>query len=111
MPQYQGIPNIPNEKIPQWQYDLLAAMKENLEILMGVRGNTPALTTDFIRVNVQDRQVMKQVSARGEITTSAAGGVPTATDYIRLLNDVQLLAADVSKIQDALNTLIKNTRQ
>lgn len=111
MPQYQGIPNIPNEKIPQWQYDLLAAMKENLEILMGARGDTPAVTTDLIQVSAQDRQVMKQVSARGELTTSAAAGVPTGVDYIRLLNDVQFLAADVAKIQDALNTLIRNTRQ
>lgn len=111
MPQYQGIPNIPNEKIPQWQYDVLAAMKENLEILMGARGDTPAVTTDFIRVVPQNWQLMTQVSARGEFTTSAASGVPTIGDYILLLNDVQQLAADVARIQDALNTLIKNTRQ
>jgi hypothetical protein len=111
MPQYQGIPNIPNESIPQWQYDVLAAMKENLEILMGVRGDTPAVTTDLVRVSPQNWQLMTQVSARGEFTTSAATGVPTIADYIRLLNDVQLLASDVARIQDALNTLIKNTRQ
>lgn len=110
MPQYQGLPAIPNEKLPQWQYDILAALKENIEIMMGARGPGRSVTNDTIGVVPQQFQVMTQVSARGELTTSAAGGVPTGADYIKLLNDVQQLAADVAKIQDALNALLQNLR-
>lgn len=110
MPRYQGLPAIPNEKIPQWQYDVLAALKENIEIMMGARGPGRAVTNDTIGVTPQNFQVMTQVSARGEFTTNAAVGVPTITDYIKLLNDVQQMAADVAKIQDAFNTLLQNLR-
>lgn len=111
MPQFQGMPAIPNDKIPQWQYDLLSAMKENIEILMGTRGPGRAVTNDTVGVQPQRFQIMTQVSARGEFTTNAATGVPTIADYIRLLNDVQQLAADVAKIQDALNALLRNMRE
>lgn len=114
MPKFQGIPAIPNEKIPQWQYDLLSAMKENLEILMGSRGPGRAVTNDRIGVAAQNFQVMTQVSARGDYVNTTAGlnasGAPTVADYIKLLNDVQQLATDVGKIQDALNALLQNTR-
>jgi len=115
MPKFQGIPSIPNEKIPQWQYDLLSAFKENIEILMGQRGPGRSVTNDAIGVIPQDRQVMKLVSARGDgnynTTQLAANGSPTLADYYKLLNDTQQLATDVAKIQEALNTLLTNLRQ
>lgn len=115
MPKFQGIPAIPNEKIPQWQYDLLSAFKENLEILMGQRGPGRSVTNDALGVIPQDYQVMTQVSARGDsvfnTTQLAANGCPTLADYYKLLNDVQQLATDVAKIQNALNVLLQNMRQ
>lgn len=114
MPKFQGIPAIPNEKIPQWQYDLLAALKENIEILMGSRGPGRAITNDTIKVAPQFFQVMTQVSARGDYIDTTAGlnasGAPSLADYTKLLNDVQQLASDVAKIQDALNALLQQTR-
>lgn len=115
MPQFQGIPALPMEKMPQWQYDLLLAMKENIEILMGQRGPGRAVTNDTIGVTPEDRQGMKQLSARGDFyaidTGSGIINVPQLQDYVDLLNDVQQLATDVAKIQDALNALITNTRR
>ena len=111
MPQYQGIPSIPNEKIPQWQYDVLAAMKENLEILMGQRGPGRAITNDAVPVVPQEFQLMTQVTARGDNYLISGVYVPTLGDYTKLLNDVQQLAADVAKIQDALNALLQNLRK
>ncbi len=114
MPQYQGLPAIPSEQIPQWQYDILSAMKENIEIMMGQRGPGRSVTNDTVNVIAADRQVMKQLSARGdfyELTTS--GGqifFPTRDDYVKLLNDTQQLAIDVANIQAALNTLLENLR-
>ena len=110
MPGFQGMPAIPNEKIPQWQYDHMSAAKENLEILMGSRGPGRAVTNDTIGVAPQTWQVMTQLSAQGEYTTSAAGGVPTIADYVKLLNDVQQLASDVAKIASGLNALLENLR-
>jgi hypothetical protein len=111
MPQYQGIPAIPNEKIPQWQYDVLAAMKENLEIMMGQRGPGRAITNDAVPVVPQEFQLMTQVTARGDNYLISGVYVPTLGDYTKLLNDVQQLAADVAKIQDALNALLQNLRK
>lgn len=115
MAQYQGIPALPMEKMPQWQYDLLLALKENLEILMGQRGPGRAVTNDTIGVEPQDRQEMRQLSARGDFyaidTGSGIINVPQLQDYVKLLNDVQQLATDVAKIQEALNALLTNTRR
>ncbi|MCH9837311.1 hypothetical protein K0U83_16735 [bacterium] len=114
MPQYQGLPAIPSEEIPQWQYDILSSMKENLEIMMGQRGPGRTVTNDAIGVEAAERQTMKQLSARGdfyELTTT--GGViyfPTRDDYVKLLNDTQQLAIDVANIQSALNALLENLR-
>ena len=115
MPKFQGIPSIPNEKIPQWQYDLLAAFKENIEIMMGQRGPGRSISNDTLGVTPQNLQVMTQVSARGDAnyntTQFAANGSPTLQDYYKLLNDVQQLAADVAKIQNAFNALLENMRR
>ena len=111
MPQYTGIPAIPNEGLPQWQYDLLQAMKENIEIMMGQRGPGRAVTNDTIGVVPQNFQTMRQLSARGDFVVVGAFNVPVLEDYTKLLNDVQQLATDVSKIQDALNALLQNARQ
>lgn len=111
MPQYAGLPAIPNEGLPQWQYDLLAAMKENIEIMMGVRGPGRAVTNDTLGVTPADFQTMRQISARGDYVTVGSFNVPVQEDYVKLLNDVQQLATDVSKIQDALNALLQNMRQ
>ena len=110
MPQFQGIPAVPNENIAQWQYDLLSAFKENLEILMAQRGAGRAVTNDTIGVQPAQFQQMRQVSARGDYVVIGAFNVPVLEDYIKLLNDVQQLATDVATIQDALNALLQNLR-
>lgn len=110
MPQYRGIPTVPNDKLPQWQYDLFTALQENQEIMMGQRGPGRVVTNDSIGVEPANRQLMTLISARGDGTTSAASGVPLLSDYVKLLNDVQQLAVDVAKIQQAFNALLTNLR-
>jgi hypothetical protein len=115
MPKFQGIPAIPSEQIPQWQYDVLAAMKENIEIMLGQRGPGRVVTNDSVSVEPAERQIMKQLSARGDYFTISTGGgsidVPARSDYIKLLNDMQQLAVDVANIQNALNALLQNVRK
>lgn len=112
MPQFQGIPALPMEKMPQWQYDLLLALKENLEILMGQRGPGRAVTNDTVGVIPDERQVMVQLTARGDFYSINTGSgiidVPQLADYITLLNNVQQLATDVATIQQAFNALLSN---
>ena len=110
MPKFQGIPAIPPEKIEQWQYDVLAALKENVEIMLGQRGPGRVVTNDTLGVEPADRQIMKQLSARGNYYNISGASVPTIDDYINLLNDVQQLAIDVSNIQSAVNALIANMK-
>lgn len=114
MPQFQGIPALPMEKMPQWQYDLLLAIKEDLEILMGQRGPGRAITNDTVGVVPEERQLMTQLSARGDFyaidTGSGIINVPQLSDYVKLLNDVQQLASDVARIQQAFNALLTNMR-
>jgi hypothetical protein len=114
MPKFQGIPAIPPEKVQQWQYDVLAAMKENIEILLGQRGPGRVVTNDSILVEAAERQIMKQLSARGDYyNLTTTGGViqfPRLDDYVKLLNDVQQLSIDVNNIQEALNALLANMK-
>jgi hypothetical protein len=53
---------------------------------------------------------MTQISARGDNYLISGVYVPTLADYTKLRNDVQQLALDVAKIQDALNALLQNLR-
>jgi|AntAceMinimDraft_6_1070360.scaffolds.fasta_scaffold10976_2 hypothetical protein len=110
MPKFQGIPAIPPEKIEQWQYDVMSALKENVEIMLGQRGPGRVVTNDSLGVEAADRQTMKQISARGNYYVISGVEVPTIDDYINLLNDVQQLAIDVSNIQSALNALLTNMK-
>jgi hypothetical protein len=110
MPKFQGIPAIPPEKIDQWQYDVMSALKENVEIMLGQRGPGRVITNDTLGVEPADRQAMKQLSARGNYYSISGAQVPAIDDYINLLNDVQQLAIDVSNIQQALNALLTNMR-
>lgn len=111
MPQFQGIPAIPNENIPTWQLDLLQAFKENLEILMGQRGPGRAVTNDAVTTIPQTFITMRQISARGDFVTAGGFNLPVVEDYKKLMSDVQQLATDVAKMQDALNALLLNLRQ
>jgi hypothetical protein len=82
--------------------------------LLGQRGPGRVTTNDTVGVEVADRQVMKQLSARGDFynLTTTGGDIqfPKLDDYVKLLNDTQQLAIDVANIQSALNTLLKNMK-
>lgn len=110
MPKFQGIPAIPPEKVEQWQYDVMSALKENVEIMLGQRGPGRVITNDTLGVEPAERQTMKQLSARGNYYNISGALVPTIDDYVNLLNDVQQLAIDVSNIQQALNALLVNMK-
>ena len=66
---FTAIPTVPLAGIEPWQVQLLSAMKENIELLTGTRGEadfaSAALTRAALTVSPPAEQVMTQVSAQG----------------------------------------------
>ena len=47
-PRFTAIPNIPQQGLTDWQFVTLNAMKENLELLIGARGNSAVSAAAFL---------------------------------------------------------------
>jgi hypothetical protein len=97
-----------------WQYQMLGAIKENVELLVGARGEkdgaSRAITKAAITVIQAPEQSMRQVTAQGTAVNLEGAIVPAMDDYIELLKNVQALANDVASIRATLNTLITQLR-
>lgn len=111
---FAAIPAVPQSNLNPWEFATLNALKENVEILTGARGDATAANRALIRGQVTvagaPNQTMTQVSAKGVGFTISGVNVPSAEDYIKLVNDVQNLANDVASIRATLNTLIQQLK-
>lgn len=109
-PKFTIIPNIPQDGISAWQFATLNAMKENIELLTGTRGDAAlpnsAVTRASVAVSPPPPISMRQVTARGLGYTISGTTIPSIEDYLNLVSDVQLLAGDVSRLRDTLSALI-----
>lgn len=107
-PRFAAIPNIPLTGLTDWQAYVLSALKENVEILTGVRGGSDgkAVVQGYITVSQVPALTMTRVSATGAGYVVSNVRVPAAEDYAKLLTNVQELANDVATLRTALNTLI-----
>ena len=69
MSRFTTIPGIPSEGLSEYQTILLAAVKQNMELLIGTRGEddlqSMAITKGDITVEPRSLQNMRQVSAKG----------------------------------------------
>ena len=114
MARFTTIPGIPSEGLTEYQTILLAAVKQNMELLIGTRGEddleSMAITKGDITVNLQDTQNMRQVSAKGAGFTISGQDVVSLEDYDKLLSDVQTLADDLAFTRAVLNALIKQLK-
>lgn len=110
MPRFTAIPAIPTADISDWQGQVLNRMKENVELLCGIRGEADgasrAITDDRITIKTYDDPTFTRVSATGEGFTINNVNVASLADFGRLINDVQLLANDVAIMREMLNTII-----
>jgi hypothetical protein len=110
MSRFTAIPSIPSGTVTDWQVALLNALKEDVELLCGIRGEadraSEAVTKGDIRVNQFTAPTFSRVSATGNGYTISGQRVPDLDDYGKLLNDVQLLANDVSTLRQTVNVLI-----
>jgi len=126
MARFTAIPDVPTTVSAQWEAQMLDALKQNVELLAGLRGEadrqSQAVTKAMVRIRRTPTAVFSRVdplTVRGEgVTISPPGAtMPTFTDYTRLITDVgnlslnmQRLAADVKNLRDAVDVLINQLR-
>jgi hypothetical protein len=93
---FAAIRDIPQQGLSEWEAATLNAMKENIEILAGVRrAGERAVMNTTITINTLGIQQLVQVSA---------------TDNTSLGIDIQLLANDVIETRNTLNNLIQQLK-
>jgi hypothetical protein len=110
MARFTAVPSIPTGNVTEWQSQVLNAMKENVELLAGIRGEadlaSKAVTRGQLSVGSAPSGTFSRVSATGKGYTISGQNVPDLDDYGKLINDVTLLANDVANLRATLNALI-----
>lgn len=114
MARFSAIPEPPMTDMTSWQFYMLNALKENVELLTGTRGEedgaSRAVTKSSITVTGVTTQSMQNVTAQGAGVSIEGAVVPTLEDYVEALKNIQMLANDVSVLRTTLNTLIAQLR-
>ncbi len=114
MPRFTAIPSIPTANVADWQGQIIGAIKENVELLAGIRGEADlasrAITGDRVKVKTFDAPTFARVTATGAGYTVSGVNVASLSDYAKLITDVQTLANDVAIIRQLLNTLISQVK-
>jgi len=111
---FTGIPELPQKNVPAWQAGILGAMKEDVELLIGQRGetdsNSKAVTQGAVTLPELSTQNMQQVSAKGNGFSHSGDDIASLDDYVKLITDVQTLANDLKYTRDTLNALIRQIK-
>lgn len=114
MSRFTGIPDIPQSGVDEWQFRTLDAIKQNVELLAGIRNETDGASAAVLRSNITTRPPavaqFQGLSAKGNGFTISGVQVPTLDDYTALLRDFQLLSQDVAVLRSALVSLISQLR-
>jgi hypothetical protein len=114
MARFTGIPSLPQSNIDAWQMSVLGALKENVELLTGTRGEADGASRALLKGQVSVAQTATPqfvaLSARGSGLTISGAQVPSLADYVSLLRDVQLIANDVARLRATVDTLIQQLR-
>jgi hypothetical protein len=114
MSRFTAIPDVPQGNIDEWQYRVLDAMKQNVELLAGIRGEVDSSSAAILRSTVTTKAPgnaqFQGLSARGAGYTVGGVQVPSLEDYASLLRDFQLLASDVANLRATVTTLVNQLR-
>ena len=114
MARFTAIPAVPQGGITDWQSVLITSVKENVELLTGLRGEadlaSKAVTKGQITLQTMPEQNMKQVSSKGTGFTISSQEVAGLDDVGLLITDVQTLANDLAYTRAVLNALIDQLR-
>ena len=114
MARFTAIPAVPQGGITDWQSVLISSVKENVELLTGLRGEADlasrAVTKGQITLQEMPTQNMRQVSAKGTGFTISSQQVAGLDDVGLLITDVQTLANDLAYTRNVLNALIRQLK-
>lgn len=114
MSRFAGIPSLPQVGVEEWQSRILGAMKQNIELLIGTRGeqdaSSRAVLKSGIAITRAPEPTLRAVSAVGSGFTISGAQVPSLSDYQALVKDVQSLTNDVARLRATVNTLISQLR-
>ena len=114
MARFTAIPAVPQGGITDWQSVLISSVKENVELLTGLRGEADlasrAVTKGQITLQEMPAQNLRQVSAKGTGFTISSQEVAGLDDYGLLITDVQTLANDLAYTRNVLNALIRQLK-
>lgn len=111
---FVGTPEIPDAALLDWQAVLFSAIKENVDLLTGTRGEADLASRAVVRGDLTvapvGQQDMITVSAKGQGFTISGSDVASLADFARLIADVQNLANDLYATRQALDLLIQNLK-
>lgn len=114
MARFAPIPEIPLGGITDWMFALLSAMKENIDLLTGMRGEndnaSTSLTKSSITVAPPLPMGMTKMSATGAGFTIQGVQVASLDDHNKLIQDVARLTVDVANLRGTVNALISNLK-
>jgi hypothetical protein len=114
MARFTGIPSLAQTNIEPGQLAVIEAIKENVELLTGTRGEADGASRAVLKGQMTTAQVpapqFTALTARGAGVTISNAQVPLLADYVSLLRDVQLLANDVARLRATVDTLIQQLR-
>lgn len=109
---YIAVPEIPDSGLTDVQAQILSAIKENVELLTGTRGEGDLDSRAVARGDVTAKKVglqnMSQVSAKGSGFTISGSDVASLAEFSKLIDDVQQLANDLFITRQALDLIIGN---
>lgn len=134
MARFSGIPSLPQSGVEEWNLRTLSALKQNVELLTGARGETDLASKAIIRsqvtvnpppvpalTSVSQLAINPNISGLTAVNvTPVASGTPVIvadagwTTFLGSLQsggyasaqDVQRLASDVAQLRAILNVLI-----
>lgn len=114
MARFTAVPALPQANVTPTEIMILGALKENVELLIGTRGESDnasrALIKGQVVVGAPAAQTMTRVSATGAGFTINGTQVASLSDYGKLVSDVQKLANDVANVRATLNALIQQLK-
>lgn len=111
---FVALPEVPEGTL-DWQTTLLSAMKEDVELLVGSRGEADSASTAVVRSDITAQQLglqgMHSVTLDGDDGYNISGQDVASLNAMRnLRDDMQNLANDVFRTREALDLLIKTMK-
>ncbi len=114
MSRFVAIPEIPQSGLKDWESSILSALKEDVELLIGSRGEgdfeSLSVTRGDIRAVPISKVALLGISARGDGFNISGQDVAGLADYRLLITNFYQIAQDVQGLRNTVNFLLQNMR-